>query len=129
MNLICGPIRTGKATSGAQMRFPVHACCLLDSESESLYRYPRNRPIGFEMFKISHCLDSRLTDGCEVVSPTHRPRYAPQKYYFSASDTYICKRLSKRQGLVRLERLNKLKRLIHLVGSRIRELPACNIVH
>jgi hypothetical protein len=30
-------------------------------------------------------LDSRLTDGGEVVSPTHLPHFTPQKHYFSAS--------------------------------------------
>jgi hypothetical protein len=32
------------------------------------------------MLRIPHCLDSRLTDGSEVVIPTHRPRSAPQKH-------------------------------------------------
>jgi hypothetical protein len=29
---------------------------------------------------------------------------------------------------VRLEGLGKLKKLIHLIGSRIRDLPACSIL-
>jgi hypothetical protein len=37
---------------------------------------------GFEMMKIPHCLDSRLTDDGKVVSPKHRPRSIPQKHYF-----------------------------------------------
>jgi hypothetical protein len=48
-----------------------------------------------------------------MVSITHRPRY-----YLSASDTQFCYRLSKPQGLVQLEGLGKLKKLIHLIGSR-----------
>jgi hypothetical protein len=36
---------------------------------------------GCEILKIPHCLDSRLTDGCKVVSPSHRPRSTPR---------YIC---------------------------------------
>jgi hypothetical protein len=44
-----------------------------------------------------------------LVSPTHRPHSAPQKQYFSASDTHFCYRLSEPQGLVSLEGLVKLK--------------------
>jgi hypothetical protein len=33
------------------------------------------------MLRIAHCLDSRLSDGGEVVSVTHRPRSTPQKYF------------------------------------------------
>jgi hypothetical protein len=59
--------------------------------------------------------------------------YAPaalysQNHYFSAPDTYICWRLSKPRGLVRLEELGKLEKLIHLNGSRTRDLRACSIV-
>jgi hypothetical protein len=53
------------------------------------------------MLRIQHCLDNRLTDGGKIVSPTHRQRSAPQKHYFSASDTLFCLRLSKPQGLER----------------------------
>jgi hypothetical protein len=53
--------------------------------------------------------------------PTHQPRSTPQKQYFSASGTHSYQRLSKLQGLVRLEGLDKLKKLIHLIGSRTRE--------
>jgi hypothetical protein len=83
------------------------------------------------MLKIPHCLDSRLTDGGKVVSPAHRPRSPPQKYYFSASGTHSCYRLSKAQGVERLEGLDKLKKIIHLIGVRIRDLvpkPQCHCV-
>jgi hypothetical protein len=80
------------------------------------------------MLRIPHCLDNRLTDGGEVVSPTHRPRFIPQKHYFSASVTHFCYRLSKPQAIVRLEGLGKLKEFIHLIWSRTRDLPACSIV-
>jgi hypothetical protein len=43
-----------------------------------------------EMLRIPHCLDSRLTDGGKVVSPTHRPRSTPQRRYFSSSGTHFC---------------------------------------
>jgi hypothetical protein len=38
---------------------------------------------GCEMLKIPHFLGNRLTDGGKFVSPTHRQRSIPQKYYFS----------------------------------------------
>jgi hypothetical protein len=38
------------------------------------------------------------------------------------------KRLSKPQGLVRLEVLGKLENFIHHITSRTRDLPACSIV-
>jgi hypothetical protein len=47
--------------------------------------------LGCEMLMFSHFLDSRLTDGGKVVSPTHRPHFTPHKhYYFSVFDTYFC---------------------------------------
>jgi hypothetical protein len=49
-------------------------------------------------------------------------------YYFSASGTHFCKRLSEPQGLVWLEELDKLKKIIHLIGSRTRYLQACSMV-
>jgi hypothetical protein len=45
---------------------------------------------GCEMLRISHCLDNRLIDGGKVVSPTHRPLFTPQKYYFNVSGTHFC---------------------------------------
>jgi hypothetical protein len=35
-------------------------------------------------------LDTRLTDGGEVVSPTHRPSTTPQQNCFPTSDTHFC---------------------------------------
>jgi hypothetical protein len=79
----------------------------------SLMRYSRiSRPEGCEMSRIELCLDNRLTDGGKVISPTHRPHFTPQKhYYFSASGTHFCKKLSKSQGLVRPKGLGKLKKI------------------
>jgi hypothetical protein len=36
------------------------------------------------------------------------------------------KSLSKPQGLVRPEGLGKLIKIVHLIGSRTRDLPVCN---
>jgi hypothetical protein len=44
------------------------------------------------------------------LSALHTGCTTPQKYYFSASDTHFCWRLSKTQGLVQLEELGKLKK-------------------
>jgi hypothetical protein len=60
--------------------------------------------------RIPHCLDNRLTDGGEVVSPTHQPRSNSQKHNFSASGTHFYWRVSKLQGLVRLEGLGNFKK-------------------
>jgi hypothetical protein len=61
------------------------------------------------MLRIPRCLDSRLTDGGEVVSLKHRQRSTPQKYYLSASSTNFCYRLSEPQGLVSLLLLSRAK--------------------
>jgi hypothetical protein len=53
--------------------------------------------------------------------------FTPLKHYFYASGTHFCYRLSKPQGLVRLEGLGKLIKIIHLIGSRTCDLPVCNI--
>jgi hypothetical protein len=80
------------------------------------------------MLRIPHCLDNWHTDGGKVVSPTHRPRSTPQKHYFSASGAHFCYGLSEPQGLVWPEGLGRLKKFIHLMGSRTRDLPACSIM-
>jgi hypothetical protein len=49
---------------------------------------------------------------------------ALQKDSFSASGTHFCEKLSEPQGLVRPGELGKLKKLIHIIGSRTRDLPA-----
>jgi hypothetical protein len=69
------------------------------------------------MLRIPQYVDNRLTDGSKVVSPTHRPRSTPQKH-FSASGTHFSWRLSKPQGLVRLEGLGKLENFIHPLKGR-----------
>jgi hypothetical protein len=55
--------------------------------SVSFYRnYRCNRT----MLRIPHCLDNRLKDGGNFISPTHQPRSNPQKYCFSAFGTHFC---------------------------------------
>jgi hypothetical protein len=43
-----------------------------------------NRPKLSRMSRISHFIDSRLTDGSEVVRSTLRLRFTPQKYFLVA---------------------------------------------
>jgi hypothetical protein len=79
------------------------------------------------MLKTAHCLDNRLTDGGKFVSPTQRPRSTLQKH-FSASGIQFRERLSKFQGPVRPEGLDKFKKFIQLTEFRTRVLPAYSII-
>jgi hypothetical protein len=73
------------------------------------------------MLWIPQSIDSRLRDGGKVVSLTHWPRSTPHEHYF-------CYRLSEPQGVVWLEGSGTLKKLICLIASRTRDLPACSMV-
>jgi hypothetical protein len=75
--------------------------------------------------RLARCLDTRLTDGGKVVSPTHRPRCTPHKH-FSPSGNHFFQRLSKLQDLVRPQGLGARK-FVHLTGFRTRDLPDCSI--
>jgi hypothetical protein len=57
------------------------------------------------MLRIPHCLDNRLTDGGNVVSPTHWPHSTPQEH-FSASGSHFYQRLIKHHSTLttRLQR-------------------------
>jgi hypothetical protein len=72
-----------------------------------------------EILWIPLCLDSLLKDGGTVGSLMHRPRSTPPEYYFSASGTHFCKRLSELRGLRRLEGLGKLQKInsLHQVSN------------
>jgi hypothetical protein len=63
---------------------------------------------GFDMLRIPHCLDTRLTDGGEVLDLIHWQRSTPLKHYFSPSGT-----LSKPHDII---------------GTRTRGFPVCSIV-
>jgi hypothetical protein len=55
--------------------------------------YNRRRPCSLyccEVIRISYYVDSRFTDGPEVVSPTHRPRSTPHKHFFFAFGSHFC---------------------------------------
>jgi hypothetical protein len=76
------------------------------------------------MLRIPHCIDSRLTNGGKVVSPTHRPHFTPQKHVFSASGTHFCQMLSEPQGLLRQEGLGKFEK-IHSPHRVLNPRPFC----
>jgi hypothetical protein len=81
-----------------------------------------------KMLRIPHCLENRHADGDEVVSLMHWPRYTPQKHFYFCLWYSSCQRLSKPQGLVRLNELGKWIKIIHLTGSRTHDLSTCSIV-
>jgi hypothetical protein len=65
-----------------------------------------------EMLRIPHCIDTRLTNGGEVVSLMHPLPPPPPETIFPFSGTYFCYRPSKPQGLVQLEGLGNVKKYI-----------------
>jgi hypothetical protein len=77
------------------------------------------------MLRIALCLGYRVTNGGKVVSATHRPLSIPQEHNFSASGTYFC---SKPEGLVRSEGKTKQRKIVDLIGSGTRYVPASCIV-
>jgi hypothetical protein len=72
------------------------------------------------MLRIPHYLYNRLRDGRKIVSLNHRPHFNPKNILLLLL-VLISVRLSEPHGLVRSEGLAKLKKLIHLIGSRKRD--------
>jgi hypothetical protein len=89
--------------------------------------YPCNRPWRptglWDVEAPTFSLDNRFTDGGKVVSLTCRPPFTPQE------DSWYSFLLGVHpKAIVRLEGLHKLKKKIHLIGTRTRNLPACSTV-
>jgi hypothetical protein len=77
------------------------------------------------MLRILHFLDSQLTDGGEIASLTHRPRFTPQKHLLLF--TFVRGQVNPR-ATVRLEGLPQPKQLMYLIEPLTRDLPACSTV-
>jgi hypothetical protein len=69
------------------------------------------------LLRIPHFLDSRLTDGGEVVIPTHRQLSNPKEHYFLLLLLLV-------RGKIR--KIEKKKN--RLIGNRARDLSACSKV-
>jgi hypothetical protein len=79
------------------------------------------------ILRILHFLGNGLTDGRKIVRLTQQPRSTPQKH-FSSPGINFSLRLSKPQGPVRLEGLDKIINIILPIRSRTRDLPAYSIM-
>jgi hypothetical protein len=77
-----------------------------------------------ETSRLLHLLDSRLTDGGEVVSITRRPPFIPRKI----PGTHFCQRLSRPQGHIAAGRIRLIEKSNDHIGTQSRDLPARSIV-
>jgi hypothetical protein len=69
-------------------------------------------------------LDSRPTNGVEVVSLTFGPPFTLRKF----PGTLFCKRLSRPRGYSAAGRIRSLEKAIDLIGNGTRSRPACRTV-
>jgi hypothetical protein len=85
------------------------------------------RHIGlWDVEAITFSLDNRLTDGGKVVSLTRTQPFT--SVYLPGTLVLISTTgLVDLRAIVSLEGLGKLK-IIHLIGTKTRDLPACSIV-
>jgi hypothetical protein len=67
---------------------------------------------GCETSRLSYFLDNRLTDGCEVVSPTRRPPFSPGRFLV----LIFVRGLVDPKAIVRLEGLVQFKNPMILSG-------------
>jgi hypothetical protein len=68
---------------------------LWQKEGKAIPVTGRGSPQGCEKSRLPHFLDSRLTNGGEVVSLTRRPLFTPRKI----PSIRLCYRLNQPQGL------------------------------
>jgi hypothetical protein len=77
------------------------------------------------MLIIPHCLDSHLTDGDK---PYALATVSLHRNNFMLLVLISVKRLNEPQGLVQVDGLSKLIKIILLIRSRTRDLADCSIV-
>jgi hypothetical protein len=85
----------------------------------------REGPLGYETSRLPHFLGNRLTDGGEAVSLTRRPSFKPPEIFLVLISV---RGWDDPMVIVRLEGIDKVKKLNDLIGNRIRDLPACSIM-
>jgi hypothetical protein len=95
------------------------------SESKAILVTDRGGLYGCEMSRILQFLDNRLRGGCKIVTLKHGPRSTAQKDLLAHISLRGC---ANPRAIVLLEELGRLKKFIHLVESRIHDVPVCNIV-
>jgi hypothetical protein len=59
-------------------KITLHILCKRVKEGKAIPTIDREGPQDCETSRFPHFLDNRLTDGGEVVSPTHRPPFTPK---------------------------------------------------
>jgi hypothetical protein len=73
-------------------------------------------------------MSSQMAEGGEVISLRHRLHSTNQKHFFIfISSIHFFLRLSKPQGLVRMEGLCNLLKIIHIIRSQAHNFPACSL--
>jgi hypothetical protein len=98
---------------------------MIQQKSKAISVLGRRGPYGCKTSSLLHFLDSRLTDGGEVVSLMHRtPATPPRRFLikFSGRD------LNQLQGKSGPGRIGSIKKSSDLIGNGSRGLPACNIM-
>jgi hypothetical protein len=101
----------------------VMLCSLVDTWIKAIPVTGCEGPWGCERSRLPRFLDNRLTDGGEFVSLMHQLPFTPRKIH----DTHFCLRLSRPQGHSAAGSIRSIEK-IHLIGTRTRDLMACNIV-
>jgi hypothetical protein len=57
-------------------------CMVVEEYSKTILVTGRGGLQGFEILRIPHCLDNRITNGGEVVSLKRRPRFTPRTIFW-----------------------------------------------
>jgi hypothetical protein len=78
----------------------------------------------YEASRLPHFLDSRLTDGGEVVSLTRRPPLTAGRFFV----LFSVKRHSRTQGQSAAGSIRPIEKSNDLAENRTRDLPSCSIV-